>query len=173
VTSYQHLFLIDECLPPDLIDKYLEQHLSVTEIKAQMVHFVDKYGRNGKWPDSRWVPDLARDPKWIVLTADSGKQSTKTACLRRLCRKHAVRLIWISSAIQDKGIAFYGPQFLTHFPKIIEFGSAPRGIQAQIRLYSENSTRTQLDLVECPNGFTYKDGLFLKCQPVVTGKAGA
>lgn len=162
MTSLQHLFLIDECLPPLLKTVYLDPHLGLSATKAKVEHFVEKFGRNGRWTDPKWVPFIARDPKWVVISADFGSKSTKLECIRCLCRTHKVRLIWLTNAVKERSLEFYGPQILGHWQRVLQVAAGPCGTQSRFRMSSDGS-RAQFDVVECPAGYAFEKGQFVHC----------
>lgn len=73
MTSYRHCLFIDECLAQTLSDSYLEPHTNVVGVAVQIQHYVEKFGQNCKLKDHQFIPRLAKDRRWFVLSADSGR----------------------------------------------------------------------------------------------------
>ncbi len=167
MTSIQHRILIDQCLSPALIDSYFQPHLDIAECGAEIVHYVRKFGQLGRWKDRDFVPELARDKRWLILSGDSGKQSTRYESLRLICRNCGVTLIWVSAAIRNRGLAFYGPQLIGHWDGIIAAADGPKGAQYTVRLHEATNklavATTLFEVRECPHGYRVEKGA---CVPV-------
>ncbi|HEX3998533.1 MAG TPA: hypothetical protein VHX65_08295 [Pirellulales bacterium] len=157
MTSIQCRLFIDECLPPELIDTYLRPHIALAGIAAETVHCVEKFGPNGKWKDPDIIPELARDRRWVVITADRGKNSSTFDGMRHLCRLHNVTLICISTAVNIRGLSFYGPQLLSHWDAMLCLSDGPRGQQYVLRMDAA-SKRTLFHATHCPSGYRLDKG---------------
>jgi hypothetical protein len=152
VTSIQRQFLVDECLPPKLISNYLHPHVAVTEHPVTFVHFKQKFGPYSKWVDPDFVPELARDQRWVVLSSDLEKGSHLDA-LRLVCRQYKVTLILTSAKLKDASLEVYGPHFQTQWPNIMDAANGPRGGQYLIRFANREKNRTEFQPLECPPGY--------------------
>lgn len=165
MTSIQHRFFVDECLPPQLADTYLLPHVELSSLAAEVRHYVDKFGPNSKWKDKDFIPELARDKRWIVLTADKGAKSTYKESMRTLCRIHKVTLVWISSHLHKSGLEYFGPQIMSHWKSVLTAANGPRGSQSHIALKNHrDGARTVFETIECPDGWEFNNGIFEKCK---------
>lgn len=162
MTSIQRLILVDECLPQLLIRAYILPHLSVTEQPVLLRHYRDKFGLRSRWKDPDFVPELARDGRWAVLSCDLENRGSRLDSLRLACRRHGLTLICASTSLHDAGLEVYGPQFIVHWPNILEAAKGPKGGQYQIRFTSQKRS-TAFEPMECPNGFQ-SDGRL--CVPI-------
>jgi hypothetical protein len=172
VTSIQHQLLVDECLAYDLNTVYLRPHIEVAGQAANLVHYKDRFGPNSRWKDHEFIPELARDRRWSVLSGDMGKQCPRLESMRLICRIHEVTLICISPVVRRSGLAFYGPQVLAHWEDIYRAMTGPRGAQYTIRMADRSMSRTAFAAIECPAGFELKGGLCLpiEARPIHDGE---
>ncbi len=152
MTSYQRRFLIDECLSPDLIKSYLKPHIEVRGDAVELFHWTKRFGEKKK-QDTLWVPELAKDRRWVVVSGDSGKRCPKLESMRRICREYRVTLVYAASAVRRASLAYYGPQFQTQWAAILEAVAGPTGGQYILRMASQDHSRTILEAMECPTGY--------------------
>lgn len=169
MTSIRHRLLIDECLPPKLITAYLKSHIGLSGDGVDAVH-IKVYLGGGK-KDPEWVPKIAKDRRWCVLSEDRGSHSARHDALPIVCFEYGVTLIRLSSPVVKKKITFYGPQILANWPSIMGALRGPKGAQYLLRQHNTRSTDTHLQAVRAPNGFTIEKGVLVKQSKVVPSKA--
>ena len=163
MTSIRHLLLVDECLPPVLISAYLLSHIRLSGDGVDAIHIKDHLGGGKKDPD--WVPEIARDRRWCVLSTDRGSHSSRQDALPLICHEHKVTLIRLSQSLVSQGITVYGPQLLANWPALVEALKGPKGAQYLLRRHGSRSGIASLKVTRAPNGFEIIDGELTKTQP--------
>ena len=163
MTSIRHRLLVDECLPPALIDNYLAPHIRITKDGVEPIHFFDRFGIGGGIKDPVWVPKIARDRRWLILSADRGKKGSLAESLPLVCEQFGVTLITMTNPIKEQGLAFYGPQILSHWRRFMAAAQGAKGAQYFIRRHSSKTATTLFVVHKCPEGFIAHSG---ECIPV-------
>ena len=167
MTSIQRRLFVDQCLATSLIDSYFQPHLEISVCGAEVIHYVRKFGVAGRWKDRDFVQELARDRRWLILSGDSGKQSTRYDSLPLICKEYGVTLICVSPPIRAKGLEFYGPKILSHWNDMMAAADGPKGAQYIIRLHEQTNKlqtfTTVLEVRDCPKGFQVEKGVCVPC----------
>lgn len=164
MTSIRHRILVDECLPPALITTYLKPHIALRNDGFEAVHFRDLFGGNGKWKDGDFIPKIARDRRWVVISEDAGKSGKRIDSLPLICQQYDVTLIRVSTALKGMGVEHYGPQLILHWEKICEICSREsRGTQYVIRQHNKHRNLAMVTLVRCLKGHEVKNGVCDQC----------
>lgn len=91
-------FLFDECLPAPAIRALAESH------QTEFASLVAMLGEQGV-VDEKWIPLIATEGRWVVITSDGGRQRSRGAKLPDLCREHNVTHVVITSSIHSKKTA--------------------------------------------------------------------
>jgi len=88
--------LFDECVGKPAMDA-IHGVVKLGPLRPLEMRHVLEYQRPGT-PDSKWIPALAADGNWIVLTSDSGKSGRGGLAekLPLLCLKHSVSHVILS-----------------------------------------------------------------------------
>jgi len=133
------------------------------EQPVRLLHYREKFGPNSRWKDPEFVPELARDRRWVLLSGDLENQGTRLDALRLACRLHKLTLICASSSLRDCGLNAYGPHFTVHWDSILKAAHGPRGGQYHIRFTNSQKMRTSFEVLECPDGYYHCHG---SCVPV-------
>lgn len=165
MTSIRHRLLIDECLPPKIISIYLSGHINLSGDGVAAVHIKDYLGDGKK--DPAWVPKIARDQRWCVLSKDKGANSTRLDALPIICAEHNVTLIRISEALKVRGLAFYGPQIISHWAELVAAMEGPKGAQYFLRLEA-NGIHTRFLATSAPDGYRIESGILMPDRPAMT-----
>ncbi len=92
--------IFDECLSEPVVDSlrpFLER--SGVTLKLKGVVSFQKAGT----PDSVWIPQIAAEPGWIVISSDRAKSKSERLDqnLPHLCREHRVTHILLSSTVHN------------------------------------------------------------------------
>ena len=160
MTSIRHLLLVDECLPPVLISAYLRSHIGLSDDGVNAVHMKDHLGRGKK--DRDWVPEIARDRRWCVLSTDRGSHSSRQDALPLICHEYKVTLIRLSQSLISQGITVYGPQLLSNWSALVGALKGPKGAQYLLRCHGSRAGIASLKATRVPNGFEIVDGELVK-----------
>ncbi len=163
MTSIRHLLLVDECLPPALITVYLQGHIGLSGDGVDAIHIRDRLGSGKK--DPAWVPEIARDRRWCILSTDRGSHSSRQDALPLVCYEYKVTLIRVSQSLIDRGITFYGPQILANWGSVVEALKGPKGAQYLLRRHGRKTDVAFLTATRAPSGFEIVDGALVKLQP--------
>jgi hypothetical protein len=105
---------------------------------AEFKHIKDFYIQGTH--DDVWVPQIASEKCWIVISSDRSKQ-TKTANskgykgekLRVICKKHDVTLVEVSQKIHHLSTTDKIAALIYVWPDLMNLGNAPRGSRHLIR----------------------------------------
>lgn len=86
-------FLFDECVGKPHVDSLRSQLADPPEI----VHITEFYCEGVK--DIEWIPRLASEPGWVVITADRGTHSKRGDKLPAICREYRLTHVLLSKAV--------------------------------------------------------------------------
>ncbi|MBL8868066.1 MAG: hypothetical protein JNK93_21145 [Planctomycetia bacterium] len=89
-------FLFDECIGKPL----MLQLRQIVATESEFVHICDYYRQGIK--DAEWVPRIAAEGRWVVITSDGGKGSKKGEKLPDLCLAHSLTHVILSSTLHKK-----------------------------------------------------------------------
>lgn len=145
------LFL-DECISPAIIESYFKPHLDLLELTAEVKHFKEKFGRGSRYKDRDFVPILAREPDWIIISSDRAKQCKKVDSLVELCRLCAVSLVCVTTPIMERGVPYLGARIIAHWDALVS-SVKPRGGHFHIRMAGHDTADTIFRAVRCPYGY--------------------
>jgi PIN like domain len=124
VTEPTH-FLFDECFAfpvvKDQVSKLFELYGGATEV----VHLFSKF--NSGTADKIWIPQLASEGGWIIVTADQGKQSKKGQKLPEICQEYRVTHIMLSAKLHMQNMYTKVLAINYCMPSILNTASYPKG----------------------------------------------
>lgn len=165
MTSIRHRLLIDECLPRKLISSYLHNHINLSNDGVSAVHITEHLGSGKK--DSAWVPKIAGDRRWCVLSVDKGSHSQRRDALPIVCAEAEITLIRLSPSLVRRTLTFYGPQILANWPLLVQAMQGPKGAQYLLRLHASSHSantldRTILDATKIPSGCRLENGIVVE-----------
>ena len=89
-------FLIDECIGKP----------SMMALKAlvpddlEFAHICDIFGQGAQ--DKDWIPQIAEEGRWVVITSDGGKKSNRGGKLPRLCEENGITHVVMSPSLHSK-----------------------------------------------------------------------
>ena len=96
-------FLFDECFAGPVVDGLVLGLFRLFGSDADVVHLFTKFGAGAK--DETWIPQLASEGGWIILTADRGKKSKKGQKLPEICRQFRVTHIMLSAKLHMRSMS--------------------------------------------------------------------
>lgn len=138
-------FLFDECIGKPV----MLQLRQLVSTDSQFVHICDYYRQGIK--DTDWIPRIAAEGRWVVITSDGGKGSKKGEKLPDLCRAHSLTHVVLSSSLHQKSsrekIAVIAPLW----PGIEALAFEPAGGRWQLRYRAakgSNLLRLELRKIE-------------------------
>jgi len=127
--------LIDECIGKPLA-KAIASVLRFAPEKPQVMHIIDLFGDSG-WKDEDWVPQMAEDASWIVVTADSGRGGGHR--LPTLCQEHEVSHVLISPSLHNAKQFFKARAIIAVWPRLVEAAAEKPGTRFKLRKGPSNN----------------------------------
>jgi len=138
-------FLFDECLSRPAVEELASRK------QFEAVSLVGLLGEQGVL-DSEWIPRIAADGRWIVITTDAGKRPSRGGKLPRLCREHKVTHVVISSTIHRKRTQEKLEALVAVWDEIARLNEAPPGTRFKLRYRpAKGSGILKLDLERVPD----------------------
>jgi PIN like domain len=150
--------LFDECVS-DVAMNEIARVVSLSSAGCEFRHIKD-YLMQGIHDDV-WVPEIAREKCWIVLSGDRGKQSKtsksknfKGEKLRTVCKKYEVTLVELSQKIHHLPTREKIAAILNAWPALVEVTNAPLGSRHLLRFSGIKSLRPIVIQVDPPGPLT-------------------
>jgi PIN like domain len=133
-------FLFDECIGKPL----MESILGLVMTDAEFVHITDYFSQGVKDPD--WIPRLAAEGGWVVISADAGKQSKKGDKLPELCWEFGITHVLLSTKLHLRSSAVKASAIASMWNQIEPLTKATPGSRYLLR-YKETKGRRGVILV--------------------------
>lgn len=133
-------FLFDECLGEPMMKKLQEMVSGSPHFKHLREIFEQKT------PDSEWIPEIAREGGWVVITSDNAKRSNRGGKLPRLCKEHKVTHILFSPALHSKRADEKLAALVLMWAQIAEVHKEPPGTGFKLR-YRDRADKQGLGIV--------------------------
>ncbi len=137
-------FMFDECIPkPSMIE--LGKLLPST---LECAHICDRLASGAL--DKDWVPQIASEGRWIVITADAGKKSNLGGKLPELCKENKITHVVLSPALHKLKIQEKAGALLLVWDQIESLEKEPAGSRFKLmyRQGKKNVLRVVLKKVE-------------------------
>jgi hypothetical protein len=94
-------FLFDECaIGRGTVERELRDLLALFGADGELAHLLTKFPPGT--PDSVWIPEIANEGGWIVVSSDRGAHSKKSEKLPLICQEMRVTYVMLSRAIQKR-----------------------------------------------------------------------
>lgn len=123
-------FLFDECLGHPLVSQVRD----AVGTDAEMVHIVEYYKSGAK--DANWIPALAAEGGWVVITTDGGKQSPRGHKLPELCVAHRITHVTLSPTLHNNGSTAKLAAIISFWSQIESLCEEPPGTRANLKYAS-------------------------------------
>lgn len=160
MTEFKLIF--DECLSEPVVEA-LRPFLERVGVKLTLQAVV-KYQRDAV-PDKEWIPAIAREGGWIVISSDRGMRNKRERFdekLPYLCRAHRVTHVLLSGTIHNLNAFGKGQAIVAVWRELVATADATRG------------TRFKLKMRERRDGFTLTNDDARPARPIkVALRAGA
>ena len=108
-------------------------------------------------PDEQWVPEIAKENCWIVISGDRSKQSKSSKSkyykgekLQTVCKLHHVTLIELSQRIHHLATTPKIGVILSVWPDMMKVANAPHGWRYLIRFKGKKPGGPILVQIEPP-----------------------
>ena len=89
-------FLFDECVGKPAMHDLRR----VLKTDAKFVHITEKYGSGAK--DNEWIPALAAEGGWVVITSDGGRKSKRGNKLPVICAASKLTHVVLSAKLHER-----------------------------------------------------------------------
>src|SRR5262245_11340539 len=137
--------MFDECLSKPSTEELME-----------LIGGGYQFGHISGEKDRNWIPRIAKQGRWIVITSDCGKQSPHKDRLPRLCAEQQVTHLLLSHTIHRRPMAEKQKILLQMWDEIAKLGSYPAGSRFQLRYVSvkgtAHQTRLAIDHIDLTTG---------------------
>ena len=102
-------FFFDECISRSVVEGQIAKSLSLYTVHASVMHLFSKYPRD-KYPhgvkDRAWIPELAGEGGWVIITMDRGKHSRKSESLPIISRAFRITHIMLSAGLAKRSMYY-------------------------------------------------------------------
>lgn len=130
-------FFFDECLSRPVVECDLVRSLSLYGSSAEVAHLLTKFGGGGV-KDPVWVPVLAQESGWIVITCDQGIKSKKSEKLPLICRSFGVTHVTLSRGLHKRNMFYKSLAISSLWGKLHALSDEPRGAGYRISMNGAN-----------------------------------
>ena len=118
-------FLFDECLARPVVENQVVQLFRLYGAENEVAHLFTKFDPGTK--DEVWIPQLASEGGWIIITTDQGKQSKKGQKLPEICREFRVTHIMLSTKLHTRNMYTKVLAIQHCLPSIMDVVTSPPG----------------------------------------------
>lgn len=133
-------FLFDECIGKPVMESIRQ----LVQSAAAFAHICD-YLNQGVL-DAEWVPRIAADGGWVVITADGGKQSKRGNKLPDLCRHYGITHVVLSAKLHGLKSREKAAAVAALRAEIEKLSDEPAGSRFRLR-YKEVKGRVGMTIV--------------------------
>ena len=152
-------FLFDECLGRPVVERQIVDSLKLYGADADVTHLCSKFPPGTK--DIKWIPAIAQEGGWVVVTADRGKHSKKDEKLPYICRDFGVTHVTLSCGLHRRNMYYKYLAISSCWPALLDAASHPPGTGFSLSMYRGKFRfrKTMEPLAEHP-GKTHQEMLF-------------
>lgn len=118
-------FFFDECLSKPIVESQITPSLRLYGSDAEVAHLFSKF--EPQTADSVWIPKLADEGGWIVISADRGINSKKSEKLPLICKSLGVSHVLLSAKLHSRNMYTKAIAIEASWDGLIAIGSAPLG----------------------------------------------
>jgi hypothetical protein len=130
-------FFFDECLSKPIVECDLVRSLKLYGSDAEIAHLLSRFPQGCK--DPYWIPKLAHETGWIVITCDQGKNSKKSEKLPEICRAFGVTHVSLSRGLHKRNMFYKSLAIASLWGKLLALADEPRGGGYRIAMTGENN----------------------------------
>jgi len=118
-------FLFDECISRPVVEAQIANSLALYGAQATVAHFLGKYPCGSK--DTVWIPEIAKEGGWIIVSMDRGRHSRKSERLPIICQAFRVTHVMLSPGLEKRSMHYRAVAIEASWPDLIAAGDAPAG----------------------------------------------
>ena len=118
-------FLFDECISRLAVECQIRGSLQLYGADAEVAHLFSKFEPSTL--DKDWIPALAKEGGWIIITADRGTHSRKDERLPAICRDFDVTHVLLSAALHRRNMYYKALAINSCWPGLLDAATHPPG----------------------------------------------
>ncbi len=118
-------FLFDECISWKVVEGQLAASLELYSPGAVLAHLRKKFTQGIK--DRVWIPQIAEEGGWIIISMDRGKHSNVPDRLPLICQQFHVTHATLSGGLAKRSMYFRATAIEACWPALVSAGSEPSG----------------------------------------------
>jgi hypothetical protein len=118
-------FLFDECLARPTVEGIIADSLRLHGAAAEVAHLLTKFPPGTA--DSIWIPEIAKEGGWVVITCDRGMHSRVGEKLPLICRHFCVTHVLMGPALSRRTMRWRAVAIQSVWDELIEVAAAPAG----------------------------------------------
>ncbi len=104
---------------------------------AEIVRFYQKFAPGVK--DPVWIPQIAREEGWIVISGDRGTHTRQGEKLPQICSALGVTHIVLSAALLKRNWYYKSLAFESHWGELLATAQCPKGTGFKLSIAGERS----------------------------------
>lgn len=131
-------FLFDECISRPAVETQVRQSLALYGAQATVAHFLGKYPMGTK--DRVWIPEIAQEGGWIIVSMDRGRHSRKSERLPVICRAFRVTHVMLSPGLEKRNTYYRVLAVESCWQDLIAAGCAPPGTGFVLAMHQGRSS---------------------------------
>ena len=128
-------FLFDECLGKPSVAQ-LQASLRST---PNCAHLCDFFASGTL--DNDWIPQIATEGGWIVITSDAGRKTNKGGKLPRLCKEFGITHVILTAALHRKPAAEKVAALVLAWDRIEALAAEPAGSRFKLGYWAEKGRK--------------------------------
>jgi hypothetical protein len=137
--------MFDECLSKPSTEKLMER-----------VGGGYAFGHISGEKDRNWIPRIAKQGRWVVITSDCGKQSPHKDRLPRICAENNVTHLLLTQSIHRLPMQEKQEILFQKWEEIVGLGDHPPGSRFYLRYVSVKGSGSQVVVRVVPDDPTKK-----------------
>ena len=94
--------------------------------------------------DTVWIPQIARESDWVVITTDRGRRSAVTEKLPKICRAYGVTHVTLSRGLHRRNMYYKALAIQSHGEKLLELENVARGAGYTIKMTGKHFNIAQV-----------------------------
>jgi len=120
-----------------MVQAQLAASLKLYGTNAEIVHFFSKFAPGVQ--DAVWIPQIAREEGWIVVSADRGTHNRQGEKLPEICSAFGVTHVMLSAALAKRNWYYKTLAFQSHWGELLATAQSPKGTGFKLSITGERS----------------------------------
>jgi hypothetical protein len=131
-------FLFDECISRPIVEAQVAQSIALYGADATVAHFLSRYPCGVK--DPIWIPEIAKEGGWVIVSMDRGTHSKKSERLPIICRAFRVTHVMLSRGLEKRTMFYRATAIEACWPDLIAAAQEPPGTGYVLSMHHARST---------------------------------